>query len=156
MTAEIIKPQFGMSAQKRVNGFAPDIKSKSDIVGLLSNEHAYIRGKGDWRSTKSDKLHSFKGKAFRYVIYIHDRDYPGEISSQAATDLNTLAEEEANIAQSEKLDILAVLRLDEPFEAQWPKERGLASLNELISNPIDTRFKNDSEVIIKLSPAGAD
>ncbi len=147
MTAQILTAPFGKSAQNRNHGFAPDLKSMSEIVAEMSAKHAMIRAKGDWRSIVSGEPH-------RFVIFTY-RSEPeymclGEMAAPSIEAVNKILKEVDDFAPE---SLLAVTCLNEPFEAQWPRERAGDSLEALIQNPQDLRYKEAAQVVIELHRA---
>lgn len=147
MVAEIIKPEFGKTAQNRDRSFVRDIKDKSPIVAEMARYHAEIKSMHGWRSTTTHKPH-------RFLIFSYTEEYG--LDPTARCSIQTSDHYIQGIQESDEEKFLAVLRLDEPFEAQWPRERAQDTLSDLISNPIDTRHKDTAEVVLSFQPLARD
>ncbi|MFN3700939.1 MAG: hypothetical protein ACK4VI_05365 [Alphaproteobacteria bacterium] len=143
--AEIITPKFTETAQNRDFQFAPDLKAMSAIVAEMSTKHAYIRSLGDWRS--SGKM-SF-GEPHRFLVFSFrfDPEYYG-LDETARPTIQTVDALIDEITQNPNEVLLAVTRLDQSFEKQWPRELASADIQELAANPVELRFQTTESVVL--------
>lgn len=147
MAAEIIKPEFGKTAQNRDSSFVRDIKDKSPIVAEMARYHAEIKSMHGWRSSTTNKPH-------RFLIFAYTYEYG--LEPVARCSIETSEKYIQDILDSESESFLAVLRLDEQFESQWPRERAQDTVNDLILRPIDTRLKETADVVLTFQPLARD
>lgn len=143
MVGEVIKADFGSKAQNRDYSFVPDIKEKSDIVAEMSQYHAEIRMRNGWRSTVTRQPH-------RYIIFSYTQQYGLEPIARCSID--TAQELIDDIQSSSEESLLAVTSLEKSFEAQWPRNKTLYSIDQLAEDPIDLRFKDKSDVVLAFAP----
>jgi hypothetical protein len=138
MTADIIKAEFGRTVQNRQSGFVRDLKNMSALVSEMSLYHSEIRAMRDWKSTVT-------GKAHRFLIFSYTDDYG--LDPTARCGIDRAEEYIAEISECSDEIFLAVTRLDEPFEAQWPREKAGYTLADFQNSPVDLRFKKQDEVV---------
>ena len=137
MSAEIITGQFGKTAQSRNQGFAADLKNMSDFVAEMSLYHAEIRAKGDWRSKN--------GKPHRFLIFSYTEKYG--LDPTARCSVETADQYIADVRENSGEIFLGVTRLDQAFEAQWPRDKSAYTLTDFQRDPIDLRFQDEQSVV---------
>lgn len=143
MVGEIIKADFRSKAQNRDHSFVPDIKETSDIVAEISKYHAEIRARNGWRSTTTHQPH-------RFVIFSYTEEYGLEPVARCSVD--TAQQLIDDIQTSSEEQLLAVTRLEEAFEGQWPRDKALYTMDQLVQDPIDLRFKDEADVVLPFTP----
>ncbi len=148
---KVITPDFSKRAATRIAAtHTPKSPPKSPIIQEIAEAFLPHRSAKDYRSTIDGMPHRF------VIIYnIDGGKFPG-IAAQASPNMIRSEKAIENITSARDSQIVAVLRLAQDFESQWPRDRMGDTLEQLIAAPVDLRHQDAADVAVPFRPPAAE